>query len=112
MDQYYQPLYRQAAAMQHQFHDYSLNMAHDPTAMVMRNEMHKLTDDLATSKNPRTIENRLQLIENQLRRSEMSHRTQPVVTPGAYPIMHADHTNQLLGNLEQMRQNLRQHPRY
>lgn len=108
MDQYYQPLYKQAAAMQHQFHDYSLSMAHDPTAMVLRNEIHKLTDDLASSKNPRTIESRMHVIETQLRRSEMNNATRP----GEAPIMPGVHSNELVSNLQRMRMSLRQHPNF
>jgi hypothetical protein len=108
MDQYYQPIYKQAAAMQHQFHDYSLSMAHDPSAMLLRNEIHKLTDDLASSRNPRTIENRLHVIENQLRQTEINNLSRPTQTA----IMKYDHSNQLVSNLEQMRLAVRQHPHY
>ena len=108
MDDLYKPLYKQAAALQQQFHNDTLATAHDPTAMILRNEIHSLTNDIATSRNPRTIEARVHMIEQQLRRSEINNKTHF----GETPIMGYNHSNAMLHSLEGMRMNVRQHPHY
>jgi hypothetical protein len=109
MDSHYQPIYKQAAALQHNFHDYTHTSAYDPTAKVLRNEIHHLTNDLAAGKNPRTIENRLRTINTQLKRSQMAN---PAAMPGQAPIMNANQTNMLRKNFETIRMGVRQHPHY
>ena len=114
MDEYYKNLYKKAANMQYKLHDYTLQSAHDPTTMVLRNEVHRLTNDLATSRNPLTIEARIKTIERQLRQAQ--HGTGSALPgmgmTGQSPIMHYDHSSFLHKNLEGMRMDLRQHPRY
>lgn len=107
MDAHYQPLYRQAAQAQHMFHTYTHSMAHDPNALVLRNEMHKLTNDLAAGRNPRTIDRRMRTIQTQLQRTQLSH---PTAMPGQSPIMNFNQSQRLHHNFEQMRRNIRQHP--
>jgi|GEM_PF-2190462 len=110
LDQHYQTMYKQAASLQHQFHDYSHPMAHDPMAHVLRQEIHNLTNDIATNKNPRTIEERLRTIQTQIRNTQAVHPT----TPGSYanPLLNHNQSNLLHTNFEQMRQGFRQHPKW
>lgn len=110
MDEQYKSLYKQAANMQFKMHDYTLQSAHDPQTMLIRTEMHNLTNDIATGRSPLTVEARLKTIENQLRRAEMTNPSTAVA--GQSPIMHYDHSSFLRKNLEGMRTNLRQHPNY
>jgi len=115
MDDQYKSLYKQAANMQYKMHDYTMQSAHDPTTMLLRNEIHSLTNDLATSRSPLTIESRIKTIERQLHQAQMTNPNQATVgMPGQArgPIMHYDHGNFIHKNLESMRTNLRQHPHY
>lgn len=111
MDSSYVPIYKQAAALQHQFHDYSHHMAHSPTATVLRNEIHNLTNDLASNKHPRTIEHRLKTIENQLRMAQTFH---PGLLPGQSesPVINTHESTMLHKNFEMMRKNIRMNPHY
>ena len=113
MDTHYTQIYKNAAAMQHSFHDYTHTTAHDPTTTLIRNEMHNLTNDIAQGKNPRTIDNRLRVIEDQLRRTQTLNS--PATTTGAYassPILNYNQRNFLHSNFQQMRQTIRQHPHF
>jgi hypothetical protein len=116
MDDYYKSLYKQATNMQYKMHDYTLQSAHDPATMVLRNEVHKLTNDLATSRSPLTIESRIKTIERQLHQAQIANPSGNFPgrpgAPGQMPIMHYDHSNFLNKNLEGMRANIRQHPHY
>jgi hypothetical protein len=109
MDNHYVPIYRQAAKLQHQFHDYTHATAYDPTATLIRNEIHHLTNDLANNKNPRTIESRVRTIQTQLQRTQMLNPT-----PGAnnQPILNMNQTHMLHQNFESLRRNIRQSPHY
>jgi hypothetical protein len=111
MDSRYVPIYKQAAAMQHQFHDYSHHYANNPQAVVLRNEIHNLTNDLAANKHPRTIEHRLQTIQNQIRMAQTYH---PGMVQGSFnaPILNPHESTLLHKNFEIMRHSIRMNPHY
>lgn len=109
MDAHYQPIYKQAAVLQHRFHDYTHTTAHDPAANMLRKQIHDLTNDLAAGKNPRTVENRLKTIQTQIKRTQMRN---PVAMPGEHPIINTAQSVQLHKNFEIMRRNIRQMPHY
>jgi hypothetical protein len=111
MDTHYQPIYRQAAAMQHQFHDYThaAGTAVDPNAAVLRNQIHFLTNDLAANKNPKMIEQRLYKIQTQLRRQQ-SYAANPMT--GQNPLMSQTQTKYLHNNFTTMRNNIMKHPNF
>lgn len=114
MDSNYVPIYKQAAALQHQFHEYSSHMAHSPTATVLRNEIHSLTNDLATNKHPRTIEHRVRTIENQLRMSQHYHEGMNATgMPGqSSPILNIHQSTHMYKNFEHIRREIRMNPHY
>ncbi len=108
MDTHYQSMYTQAASLQHRVQDYTRAAAYDPTANVLRQQMHGLTHDLAANRNPRLIDNRVRTIQTQLRRQQM-------MNPGMgmqNPILNNSQRNFLHSNLEQIRQNAVRHPNF
>ena len=109
MDTHYQTMYKQAASLQHNFHDYTHPVANDPMANVLRREIHGLTNDLAANKNPRTIENRLRTIETHIRNTQMM---QPTTGGYSNPVLNHNQSNFLHTNFAQMRQGIRQHPKF
>lgn len=106
MDSHFQPIYKQAAAMQHTFHDYTLKTAYDPTATLIRNEMHGLTNDIASGKSAGTIDNRLKTIERQVKQTQLMN---PAITPGQNPILNYGQRNNLGKHIQTMRQSIRPH---
>ncbi len=126
MDSRYVPIYKQAAALQHQFHDISHSAAHNPQAMVLRNEIHHLTNDIATNKNPRTIDHRLQTIQRQLRIAQTVHPggfgggvpNHTFGAPGGYhsqpqqPLLNNHQSMALNKNFEMMRKSIRMNPHF
>lgn len=110
MDTHYQPIYKQAAATQYKFHDYTHATAYDPAAKVLRNQMHSLTNDLAANKDPRQIEKRVRTIQTQLRRNQTLN---PAAMPGQQPpILNQNQSQTLHRNLESIRKNITQHPNF
>jgi hypothetical protein len=114
MDSRYVPIYKQAAVLQHQFHDLSNGAAHNPQAMVLRNEIHHLTNDLATNKNPRTIDHRLQTIQHQLRLAQTLHPGMMGNTGGFnhQPLLNNHQSMTMHKNFEMMRKNIRMNPHF
>ena len=110
MDTHYQPIYRQAAAAQYKFHDYTHATAYDPAAKVLRNQMHSLTNDLAANKDPRAIERRVRTIQTQLRRGQQAANQMGL--QGQSPILDRNQTQTLNRNLESIRKNITQHPNF
>ena len=100
-DPFYHPIYEQAKSLQYKFHDV-VNDAHHPAANILRNEIHKLVEDIEVKKNPRTIEDRLKIIQRQLK--EVEHQS--------HPVMHYEHADYLHTSYEHMRQNLRKFDNY
>lgn len=112
MDTHYQTIYKQAAAMQHTFHDYTHQTAYDPNAALIRKEMHGLTNDIAAGKSARTIDNRMKTIQTQIQRTQILN---PTVAPGGQnhaPILNYSQRNFLNKNFQVMRQSIQQHPHF
>jgi hypothetical protein len=81
--------------------------------MVLRQQIHNLTNDLASNKNPRTIENRLRTIQTQLRQAQRQSSTMNMgAMPGQNSALNYRQNNYLKSNFEQMRTNVRQHPHF
>ncbi|HTH71909.1 MAG TPA: hypothetical protein VL737_00920 [Candidatus Pristimantibacillus sp.] len=124
IDPHYQSMYKQASILQNHFHDYTLATAHTGSATVLRNEIHNLTNDIASHKNPRTIDDRLRTIQTQLRNEGMMHPgTDPTMgmhvpgmpagMPGQYgPSLNYNQRNLMNHGFDQLRQGLRQHPKW
>lgn len=130
MDAQYQAMYKQAATLQHTFHDYTHanKTAYDPTATLIRNELHGLTNDLAAGKNPRTIDNRLKLIQNKIKETQRvnpmnsmnpMHSVNPM-NPAAglpghsygSPVLNYNQRNNLSKNFQGMRQAVQARPHF
>jgi hypothetical protein len=119
MDKTYMPIYRQAAALQQQFHTMSAGAAHQPGAISLRNEIHHLTNDLATNKNPRTIEHRLHTIQTQLKLAQTIHpgmmqqnHTGYAGHTGGSQFLTNHQTSELHRHFEMMRHDVRMNPHY
>lgn len=112
MDAQYKPIYKQAAALQHKFHDYSHTAAHDPAAHLLRNQIHALTKDLASNKNPHTIENRLKVIDRQLRQVQQVNDHSMFGERSQSRVLNPGQTNMLRKNFQSMRMNMRHQPHY
>ncbi|HSX29660.1 MAG TPA: hypothetical protein VLE73_03815, partial [Candidatus Saccharimonadales bacterium] len=65
IDPVYDPVYKQARDLQFQVHD-SIDNQNHPSAMVLKNEMQHLVDELEQRKNPRDIENRIKAIQHSM----------------------------------------------
>ena len=109
MDSHYRPIYQQAASMQHFFHDYTHAKAADPTARILRQQIHGLTNDLATNQKPKVIENRLRTIQNHLERAQTRN---PLGIHAQGSVINNTQKNFLHSNFERMRQNVIQHPSF
>jgi hypothetical protein len=109
MDSRYVPLYKQAAAIQHQFHDYSHPAANTPAAVVFRNQLNGLTHDIAAGKDPRTVEHRIKTIQNQLHLAQTMHSS---ALTGQPQILNPHQTALMHKNFANMQQSIRMHPHY
>jgi hypothetical protein len=78
----------------------------------MRNEIHKLTNDLASGRNPRAIDARLRTIQTQLQRSQQLDQAASRGMPGAAQIMNYQQSQLLHSNFEAMRKGIRSHPNF
>lgn len=114
MDTHYQAVYKQAATMQHAFHDYTHRVAYDPHAALLRKELHGLTNDIASGKNARTIDGRMKKIQTEIQRTQIQGLT-ATTAPGQQPqgpILNYNQRNFLNKNFQQMRQTIQQHPHF
>ncbi len=109
MDTRYQPLYRQATALQNRFHGYTQANAFDPGAMMLQKQIHGLTNDLASGKSPRLIDTRLKNIQSQMRRTQIQS---PGAMAGQSPLLNNSQKSFMRNNFESMRQNILQHPNF
>lgn len=97
----YHPLYQQARDLQYKFHDITSGSNH-PAANVIRNEIHRLVEDIEVQKNPRTLEDRIKVIQRQLKEAERQN-----VHPLTY-----EHMDDMHDRYEHMRMNLRKFDNY
>lgn len=65
MDGVYDDYYKKALDLQYHFHDIVDNHA-DPRMQALQHEVHALVDDLKDHKRPRSVEERLKIIDHQL----------------------------------------------
>ncbi|HJQ09380.1 MAG TPA: hypothetical protein VJ836_07940 [Candidatus Saccharimonadales bacterium] len=101
LDPTYEPIYRQARDLQFKVHD-ALDDPHHPSAVVLRQEMQHLVDDLEVRKNPRDIENRIKTIQHTM----LQTRYQPS------PIMNVEHADHFHRTYDQMRMHVRRFKDY
>ncbi len=100
-DPIYGPVYKQAMDLQYKFHDMSGGGDH-PATNVIRNEIHKLVEEIETKKNPRDLEHRINIIQRQLKEAQNQN----------HPTFTYDHADYLHHNYEQMRSGLRKFHNY
>ena len=79
-DDQYNPFYKRAVDMQYKFHDYVGQAPYDPRADVLKHEIRQLVEDTEMKKNPRTLENRVKVIQRQIR--EAQHNETPMMNYG------------------------------
>jgi hypothetical protein len=101
MDPNYKPIYQKAQDLEHQVHD-AIDDHNHPNVRVMRNEMRALMDDMESNKNPRTVEDRVKVIQRQL--------TQ--IRSQGDQAMDYGHIDQFHRHFEDMRQDLRKFHNY
>lgn len=101
MDAQYEPFHKQATDLKYQFHD-SINDPSHPMAHVMAREIHELTQDIASRKDPRAVEARIKIIQHQL----IQARAQ------GDRVLSVDHSQHLRHAYENMRTGIRQLPHY
>lgn len=70
IDPGYQQMYRQASDLKYQMHD-AIDQPNHPMAHIMRREIDALMDDMETGKQPRSVESRIKMIQNQLTQMRM-----------------------------------------
>jgi len=109
LDTHYQSMYKNVAAMQHDFHNFTHQRAYDPSATLIRQKIHGLTDALAAGKSARTIDTHLKELEHHIRQTQLMN---PAAAPGQSPILNYGQRNFLGKNLQSLRQNIRQHPHF
>lgn len=102
-DPYYQNLERSLRDMRLRVHD-SFDNPSDPRARVIHNELEKAENMAQGQQHLRSIEDRLKSAQNLLSQVERD--------PEHARIMNVSHAEQHFHNLEHMRMNMRQHPRY
>jgi hypothetical protein len=102
LDDGYNPAHRQAMNLQDKFHDYvgQKQMHYDPRATLLQHEIHHLVGEIEARKDPYTIENRIKVIERELRENQLREN----------PIMHYEHINELQGHYRDLREQIRRIP--
>ena len=102
-DPQYHSLFDAATQMQYKFHDFTAGeAAHHPEARELQNEIHQLVQDIATEKNPRSIEQRIKTIQHELESAKHS---------GSLPMSFMQH-DVLHDHFEDMRNNVRKFSHY
>jgi hypothetical protein len=101
MQQHYKPLHEQARNLEFRVRDLIDQPGH-PTSVALRNETHKLTEEIEMDKNPRAIEERVKVIQRQIDQAE--HHGEA--------IMNVEHLSDLHHHYEGMRSNIRRMPGY
>lgn len=100
-DPTYGPVYKQAVDLQYKYHDLTRGSTH-PASHVIQTEIHKLVEEIETKKNPRELENRINIIQRQLKEAQNQHD---------HPLS-SDHAEFLHHNYESMRQGIRKFHNY
>lgn len=101
MNPYHPTLQKNIQDMRFKFHD-SLDNRNHPTAHALHQEFERLQSDMASGRDPRALETRLHGIQTRIMQAE--HQ--------GHGVMSTDSSNFFNQRIEQMRNNLRQHPHY
>lgn len=101
MDQLYHPLREQVIHLQERFHD-TVNDHTNPYVNILNREMQTLRHDIEVQKNPRSLEDRVKIIQHQLLEMKVQGTT----------ALNYDHVDYLHHGYEQVRNNIRQFPHY
>lgn len=101
MDTIYEPYWHQAMELKHQAHDMINDHSH-PIARSLHHETTQLVDDIEMRRTPRTIEERIQIIQRQL----IEARAQGDV------VLNVNHSQHLHHRYEKMREDVRRMPHY
>jgi hypothetical protein len=101
MDSLYDDYYNHALNLQNHFHDVVDNHSH-PQMQSLQNELHGLTEDLKSRRRPRSVEERLKIIDHQLLQAR-EHGEQLISYQDIENLQHQTH---------QLRENVRKLPDY
>lgn len=101
MDQEYKELHQEARRLLFRYQDLVDKPSH-PSAQAFRRDLQRLEDDIQSSKNPRSIESLIVALQRQAKQIEDAD--DPIMQPG-----HADGFHD---RLQDLRQEIRKHPRY
>lgn len=101
MDQEYKRLHEEARRLLFRYQDV-IDQPNHPTAQAFRRELQRLEDDIQSSKNPRSIESLIVAMQRQVKQIEDA--PEPIMNPG--------HADDFHDRLEDMRQDIRRHPKY
>ena len=101
IDPLYQPYYQRSRDLEFHVHDVLGGHQQHPTAHVLREEVRRLTEDFEQKRNPRDVENRIKIIQRQIRQAETSDR-----------LLSPQHSRAMFDTFERMRRDIRNHPHY
>ncbi|HTE22416.1 MAG TPA: hypothetical protein VK674_05250 [Candidatus Limnocylindria bacterium] len=102
MDQQYKDIYREVQRLRYKLQDLLDDPAHR-LARTLRDEVQRLEDEIEMSKKPRSLEDRVKLIQRQLVAAGDG---------GANRIMDIEHADFLHDAFEDLRRTLRRFPHY
>lgn len=101
MDQEYKEFHEEARRLLFRYQDV-VDQPEHPTAQAFRRELQRLEDDIQSNKSPRSIESLIVSVQRHVKRLEDA--TEPIMDPG--------HADDFYDRLEDMRQDIRRHPKY
>lgn len=101
MDQLYANFRKQAHDLEYHAHDLIDNHAH-PQARALKEEFRRLTEDFERRREPRTIENRINVIQQQLK--QVQHTSDQYMSINDSVALHE--------HMRHMRDNIRRFPNY
>lgn len=128
MDSRYQPIYNQAASLQSKFQSYA-GASSNPMARSLQNDLHALKNDLAMSRAPGIIDNRIRTIQTKMRQANTlaSYSAEPanfstgLRNPGVpasakpaspHSLLNTSQHSVMHSGLESMRQNIIKTPNF
>ncbi len=92
----YNDFHKQSRDLENKIHD-AIDNHDNPNARVLREEFRMLSEDFEQNKNPRSIENRINTIQQQLMQSQHS----------THNFMSVDHSMNFHHQMQGMRMNIR-----
>jgi hypothetical protein len=102
MDQRYKDIYKEVQKLRHKFQDLVDEPAHR-LARAIKDEIQRLEDEIEMSKKPRSLEDRVKIVQRHLAAAGEG---------GANAIMNAEHADYLHDAFEDLRRTLRRFPHY